>query len=130
MIRVPSLNVIGSTNMAKNETMNHVIWRLHGDAMRPKEAPWGFVAQNPVQKTLMPNQVAQIDTGVAANVPLLACARSDQSEYVTVPMIIPAGQTVVVTVENKSKFLPLTIDDCEALVNIYPLCWKGTSEVD
>ena len=117
--------------MSKNETnrsASHVVWRLHGDALRPKEAPWGFVVQNPVQRTLMPGQTAHIDTGVAANVPLLACARGEQGEYITVPQLTSPGHTLVVTVENKSKHLPLTIDDREALANVHPLTWCGTSE--
>lgn len=112
-----------------NRSAQHVVWHLHGDAIRPKEAPWGFVVQNPVQKTIMPGQVVKIDTGIAANVPLLACVRGDQSEYVTVPQIVSAGQTLIVTVENKSKHLPLTIDDREALANLHPLTWSGSSEV-
>lgn len=118
--------------MSKNEikVMQHVIWRLHGDAIRPKDAPWGFIVQNPVQRSLMPGQIVKIDTGVAANVPLIPCVRGDQTEYVTVPNIVPAGHTLVVTVENKSKHLPLLIDDREPLANVHPLSWNGTSEVD
>jgi hypothetical protein len=118
--------------MAKSteHSNRHVVWHLHGDAIRPKEAPWGFVVQNPVQRTLMPGQVARIDTGVAASLPMIACVRGDQGDYVTVPSIVPAGQTLVVTVENKSKHMPLTIDDSEALANVHPLAWAGTSEVD
>lgn len=118
--------------MAKNIETNrsHVVWRLNGDALRPKDAPWGFIVQNPVQRTLMPGQIARIDTGVSANVPLIACGRGDQSEYVKVPMLVPPGQTLVVEVENKSRVMALTIDDREALANVYPLSWTGTSEVD
>jgi len=119
--------------MSKNDSVRptqHVVWRLLNDAIRPKDAPWGFVVQNPFQRTLGPGQVLRIDTGVAANVPLIACARGDQAEYVTVPSIVPPGQTVVVVVENKSRHLPLVIDDREALANVHPLCWNGTSEVD
>lgn len=78
----------------------------------------------------MPGQVLHIDTGVAASVPMISCVRADQAEYVTVPLIVPAGITLVVTVENKSKHLPLVIDDREALANVHPLTWTGTSEVD
>lgn len=121
---------MSKNDQAVNRTTQHVIWRLHGDAIRPKDAPWGFVVQNPYQRTIMPGQTIRIDTGVAANVPLIACARGDQAEYVTVPTVVAAGQTVVVTVENKSRHLALTVDDKEALVNVHPLSWNGTSEVD
>ena len=105
----------------------HVTWHLHGDAIRPKEAPWGFVVQNPVQRTLMPGQTVSIDTGVAASTPMFAWSRGDQGDYMTVPALIPVGQTVVIKVENKSKHAALTIDDREALVNVHPLTWSGTS---
>jgi hypothetical protein len=32
-----------------------------------------------------------------------------------------------VKVENKSKHAPLVIDDREAIVNVHPLTWNGTS---
>lgn len=105
----------------------HVMWHLHGDAIRPKEAPWGFVVQNPVQRTIMPGQTLVIDTGVASNTPLFAWPRGDQGDYVTVQALIWAGQTISVKVENKSRNAPLTIDDREALVNVHPLTWSGTS---
>lgn len=106
------------------------VWRLNGDAMRPKEAPWGFVAQNPVQRAIPAGQKILIDTGISASVPMIASARGDQADYVTVPMLIPAGRNVVVTVENRSQHMPLVIDDREALVNLTPLLFHGTSEVD
>jgi hypothetical protein len=119
--------------MSKNEptrSANHIVWRLHGDAIRPKDAPWGFVVQNPVQRIIQPGQKAVIDTGVAANAPLVAWPRGDQGDYVSMPLIVPGGQTLSVTVENKSRHSPLVIDDCEALANVHPLSWSGTSEVD
>lgn len=110
----------------------HVTWHLHGDAIRPKNAPWGFVVQNPFQRTIMPGQTVRIDTGVAANCPMIIWARGDQGDYVTIPdshagHIVAAGQTITVNVENKSKHAPLTVDDREALVNAHPLTWTGTS---
>ena len=118
--------------MPKNEERpsQRVIWRLHGDAIRPKDAPWGFIVQNPLARVLMPGQVINIDTGVSANIPMVCSARGDQASYVTVPAIVPAGQNLVVTVENKSKHLALTVDDKEPLANVHPLSWCGTSEVD
>lgn len=113
-----------------NRSPNHVVWRLLGDAIRPKDAPWGFVVQNPVQRVVPPAGNVLIDTGVAANVPLIASPRGDQGEYITVPTIVPAGQTLKVQVVNRSQFAALVIDDCEALANVFPLSWSGTSEVD
>lgn len=118
--------------MAKSEPTNepHVIWRLSGDALRPKEAPWGFVGQNPVQRIVPPGQKLMIDTGISANVPMIASPRGDQADYVSVPMLIPGGRNVIVTVENKSQHTALVVDDAEALVNLTPLVFRGTSEVD
>lgn len=120
--------------MAKNDILTrstqHVIWHLHGDAIRPKDAPWGFVIQNPFQRVIQPGQTVTVDTGVAANVPLLASPRGDQADYVTVPTLIGAGQTVRVQVQNRSQHVALVIDDAEALVNVHPLSWSGTSEVE
>lgn len=118
--------------MSKNEaarSAQHVVWSLRSDAIVPKPAPWGFVVQNPVQRVLMPGQTTVIDTGVAASVPMLATARGEQGSYVTMPTIVPAGKTLVVTVENKSQHTPLSIDDREPLANVHPLSWSGTSEV-
>ncbi len=118
--------------MAKNEeeTRPDFLWRLSGDAIRPKEAPWGFVAQNPVIRVIPPGQKMNIDTGIAATVPMLASARGDQADHVTVPMMIPGGQNVVVTVENKSQYTALVVEDREALVNLTPLLFRGTAGVD
>ncbi len=121
---------MSKSEVTRARSTDHVVWRLQGDALRPKDAPWGFVVQNPVQRTLMPGQTLQIDTGVSANVPMIACVRGDQAEYITVPNLVPAGRTLVVSVENRSRHLPLTIDDREALANVHPLTWDGTSEVD
>lgn len=107
-----------------------VIWRLSNDAMRPKEAPWGFVAQNPVQRLIPPGAKVKIDTGIAANVPMLAFPRGEQADYVSVPQLIPGGQNVVVTVENKSQHQSLLVDDREPIANLHPLVFRGTSEVD
>ncbi len=119
--------------MSKNEQTTrggHVIWRLHDDAIRPKEAPWGFIVQNPVQRVIAPGQSLVINTGVAANVPLIASPRGDQGEYVSVPILVPAGHVLSVTIENKSKHVALVVDDREPVANVTPLSWNGTSEVD
>lgn len=119
--------------MAKTEPAREhsdVIWRLSGDAMRPKDAPWGFVAQNPVQRVIPPNQKVRIDTGIAANVPMLAFARGDQGDYVTMPLVLPAGQNLIVVIENKSPHSALVVDDREAVANLHPMIFRGTSEVD
>ena len=118
--------------MPKNESQPqaNVVWRLLNDAMRPKEAPWGFVAQNPFQRVVPPGQSITIDTGIAANVPLICVPRGDQASYVSVPLALPAGQTVKVTVRNESVHVPMVIDDGEAICNLTPLVYTGTSTVD
>lgn len=119
--------------MAKNEPAREhsdVIWRLSNDALRPKEAPWGFVAQNPLQRMIPPGAKFKIDTGIAANVPMLVFPRGDMADYVTLPQVLPAGQNLTVTIENKSQHQALLIDDREPVANLHPLVFKGTSEVD
>lgn len=117
--------------MGKNDQVTpDVVWRLNGDALTPKVAPWGFIVQNPVQRVVPPGTSINIDTGVAASVPMIASVRGDQIDYVTVPMIVPAGKTLVVTVKNDSKHIPLVVDDAESLANVTPLVFKGTSVVD
>lgn len=106
-----------------------VVWNISGDGLRPKQAPWGFVAQNPFSRVIPPKAKLQINLHVAANVPLMAFPRGDQADYVSVPLVIPAGQNVVVTVENKSEHQSLLIEDKESLVNLHPLVFRGTSDV-
>lgn len=115
--------------MPKNEpTRPDVIWNLSNDAIQPKPAPWGFIAQNPVQRVLPPGGKAKIDTGIAASCPLLAFPRGE-ADHVTVQQLIPAGTNIVVMVENRSSHTSLVIDDKEALVNLHPLVFNGTAGV-
>lgn len=107
-----------------------VIWRLSGDALRPKDAPWGFIAQNPVQRVVPPSAKMTIDTGIAASVPMVCFPRGDQADYVKVPTILPAGQNLVVTIENTSAHSPLVVDDKQSVANMFPMIFRGTSEVD
>jgi hypothetical protein len=130
--------LLGKPEVEKKEPMSKndeaprpdVIWHLAGDAMRPKGAPWGFVAQNPVQRVIPPGQKMRIDTGISANVPMLAFPRGDQADYVDVPIRVPAGHNLVVVVENKSQHTALVVDDAEAIANLCPLIFRGTTEVD
>lgn len=110
--------------MAKNETPQ-VVWQLQNDGILPSPAPHGFIARNPVQRTIPPGMTITINLEVRANVPLLAFPSRTHAEDVTVQQIVQAGSDIVVTVANKSQHSPITIDDKEALVNLYPLIFAG-----
>jgi hypothetical protein len=55
---------------------------------------------------------------VAANCNLIAVPSGG---HIEVPMVIPAGQEVVVRVTNRSEFAALTIGDKEGVVRLFPL---------
>ncbi len=109
----------------------HVIWQLNNDGLRPTEAPWGFIARNPLTRAIPPNSKMTIDLYVAANCAMLAFPSRSHQDEVTVPQIIQAGQSVIVVVENRSQHSTLILDDKEPLVNLFPLLLPNgtTSEV-
>ncbi len=110
-------------------------WTLSGDAMRPKEAPWGFIGQNPVQIVLAPGQSRLVKLGIAANVPLMLFPmRSHMDEVFAVdgkqwPIIVPMGDEIAVIVKNTSAHMALGVDDKEPLVAIHPLVFSGDTDV-
>ncbi len=114
--------------MAKTDKPR-VVWQLKNDGMAPSPAPHGFIARNPVQRTVPPNSHISINLNIQANVPMLAFPSRSHADDVTVPMIIQAGTDVVVTIENKSQHVTLVVDDKEALVNLHPLTFDGSGEV-
>ena len=111
-------------------------WTLSGDALRPKEAPHGFIGQNPVEFNLAPNQGRIVNLGISANVPLLVFPTRAHADDVLPPegsgqwpRVIPPGTDIVVVVKNSSAHVPMHIDDKESLVCIHPLLWSGTTDV-
>lgn len=107
-----------------------VVWHLRGDALRPTQTPYGFIARNPFQRVVPPGQKLQINLQVQANLPLIAFPTRAHAEDVTVPtMIIQPGTDVTCVVENKSQHAALVIDDKEGLVALYPLAFDGVGEV-
>lgn len=116
-----------------NETENagsRVVWQLTGDALKPTQTPYGFIARNPVQVSLRPGEKRQVKLQVQANLPMIVFAARGHADMVTVPdMIVYPGQDVVCIVENKSQHVALSIDDKEGLVVLYPMTFNGTAEV-
>jgi hypothetical protein len=107
-----------------------VVWHLTGDALKPTQTPFGFIARNPFQIAIPPGQKRQIDLLVQANLPMIAFPTKGHADDVTVPaMIIHPGTNVVAIVENKSNHNALVIDDKEGLVALYPMAFDGVGEV-
>jgi hypothetical protein len=116
--------------MSERTPRVHITWQISNDGLRPTEVPWGYVLRNPLARSIPPKHTMEIDLQVAANYPMLAFPARAHADSVTVPQIIPAGQDVVIRVENKSEYSPLIIEDKEALVNLFPLvAAPTTSEV-
>ena len=116
----------------KNERSSqlHIKWVMNNDGLRPTPAPWGYVLRNPVSVAIPPGATMKINLDVAADFPMMAWPQRSHQDDLTVPMIIQAGQDVVVMVENKSKHSILQIEDGESLVNLHPLLHPGsTTEV-
>ena len=105
----------------------HITWQISNDGLRPTAAPWGYVLRNPLARSIPPGHKMDINLQVAANYPMLAFPTRNHQEYSTVPLVIPAGQDIVITVENKSKHSALLIDDKESLVNLFPLVAAPTT---
>lgn len=105
--------------MASKPRLN-VVWHLTNDGLVPSPAPWGFIVRNPVGRAIPPDSEVTIRTNVACNYPMFAWPVRNRQDDLTVPMVIPAGQEIVVTVRNNSKHTVLTIDDKEALVCLHP----------
>ena len=105
--------------MTKAEkTAPRVIWQISNDGLRPTQTPNWFVARNPVERSLPPKMSMDIRLCVAASCNLIALPTE---AHISVPMLIPAGQEIVVKVTNSSEFSPLTVGDKEALVRLVPL---------
>lgn len=107
-----------------------VVWHITDDGLQPVQTPYGFLARNPVQVIIPPGQKRQINLRVQASLPMIAFPARSHADDVTVPaMIVQPGTDVTCTVENKSQHSPLSIDDREALVALYPMAFDGVGEV-
>lgn len=95
-----------------------VVWHVTNDGLKPTQTPHWFVGRNPFERNLPPNTSMDIRLCVAANCNLIALPTDS---HITVPMLIPAGQEIVVKVTNASEHAPLSIGDKEALVRLFPL---------
>lgn len=107
-----------------------VVWHLSNDGLQPTKTPFGFIGRNPFQRVVPAGMSIEIDLHVQANLPLLVFPSRAHSDDVTVKeLIVQPGQSIKVTVENKSQHLPLVVDDKEGLVSLYPLAFDGVGEV-
>lgn len=111
-------------------------WTLSADALRPKEAPFGFIGQNPYEVALAPGQGRLIKTGISANVPLLVFPTRTHTDDLLPPnegdrwpIVVPPGEDINVIVRNPSQHTALSVGDREPLVCIHPLVFSGTTDV-
>ena len=110
--------------MAKSERP-HITWKLTDDGIKPIETPSGFVACNPLVRSLPPEAHMTLKLQVSADCPMLAWPVASHMGDLTVAQIIMPGQEVTVELVNKSKHMAMTIESSEALVNLYPLLNPG-----
>ncbi len=99
----------------------HITWRLNNDGLGPTKAPHGYVLRNPVSKGIPPGSKASVNLYVTADCPMFAWPTASHADSVTVPQFIPAGQEVVVVIENKSQHSVMLVETKEGLVNLHPL---------
>jgi hypothetical protein len=124
------------SNREETRTKATLNWTLSGDALRPKDAPFGFIGQNPFLVTLAPGQGRLIRTGISANVPLLVYPTRSHNEDLrpekegqSWPVVLAPGDEINVVIVNQSKHVPISIEDKEGLVYITPLVFTGTTDV-
>jgi hypothetical protein len=122
--------VLKEKTMSKNETPKpRVVWQLSNDGLQPSQTPYGFIGRNPLSRVIPPGEKLLISLQVQANVPLLAFAARSHADDVTCPQVFQPGQDIVCVVENKSKHAPLTVEDKESLISLFPLMFDGTGEL-
>lgn len=124
------------SNREDNRPKATLNWHLSGDALRPKEAPFGFIGQNPFLVTLNPGQGRLIKTGISASVPLLVYPTRThlddlrpEKDGQNWPIVVNPGEEINVVVVNNSKHSATSVEDREPLVCITPLVFNGTSDV-
>ena len=106
------------TKIDKETSGPRVVWHLENDGLKPTQTPHWFIGRNPFERSLPPGSSMDIRLCLAANCNLIAVP---SGAHIEVPMIIPAGQEVVVRVVNKSEYSPLVIGDKEGVVRLFPL---------
>lgn len=105
-------------------------WNLSGDAMTPTKAPWGFNIRNPLLVVIPAGRQMDINLRVSTNdTTLLAFPLKNVQSYATIKNIIHIGESIIVTVENKSPHVELRIETGEQLVGVYPLIFDGDGTV-
>lgn len=102
----------------KETTGPRVVWHLQNDGLKPTQTPHWFIGRNPFERSLPPGASMDVRLHVAANCNLIAIP---SASYIEVPMVIPAGQEVVVRIVNSSAHAPLVIGDKEGVVRLFPL---------
>lgn len=106
-----------------------VVWQLSNDGLRPSPTPYGFLARNPLGRILPPETKMVVNLQVQANVPILAFPSRTHVDDVTCKQIFQPGEEITCVVENKSKHAPMTIEDKESLLSLFPLTFDGTADV-
>jgi len=102
----------------KETAAPRVVWQLINDGLKPTQTPHWFIGRNPFERSLPPKTSMDIRLCVAANCNLIVIPAAP---HIEVPLVVPAGQEVVVKVTNSSEHVPLTIGDKEGLVRLIPL---------
>jgi hypothetical protein len=110
-----------------------VVFHLTGDAMEPKEVPWGAVLRMHLPITIEAGKKRQFNFLVAPSLPCLIVPMRRLQEYAVAieeeGEITPAGQNVTVTFVNMGK-ADVMLESREALVSLHPLFWGGGLAVD
>ena len=113
----------------ENTRTDDVVFQLGGDAVKPSQAPWGFIARNPVQRIIPPGMRLNLDMQISANVPLLVFPTRQHATDVEVPVqIVMPGQTVMIIVKNETQ-AAVALDDREGMVCLHPLLFGGSWSV-
>lgn len=137
LFRKTSVNTVSDMSKQPTPDMN---WRLSGDAIQPRQTPFGFVGQNPFQVLIPPGGGRVIRTGISADVPLLIFPTRGHSDALPArdgkvmegaswPVIINPGEEVCVLIKNESQHSPLSIDDREPVICIHPLLFRERAGV-
>lgn len=104
-----------------------VVFHVSGDAMNPREVPWGAGLRFPLPVRIEAGKSVRIDYLVSASLPLLLVPMRRLAEY-NVEMkggarIVPAGENVVVEFVNNNRTGDITLETGDTLVSVHPLRW-------
>ena len=101
-----------------------VSFELHGDALNPHPAPWGFIVRNPVEKFCMKNSSILVNTGVACSHHVLVMPRAENENFVKVKTIFRPGEIICFEIVNSSLSMHISVGDGEPVLDIYPLVYN------